>query len=185
VSIKNLELRLYAMTAEEKDSLQYNPELTACIYVNSDNSPNREQYDDRYAENIYCQNFTADNVYLTGSYGFRYVNGYPVISNDYENYRGCGIIQENLFFNYATLTDVHIKGMYHGLHGTGGSCDITVFCERCKIMVYGGGGLANLNIYGHSYYEQDAEGNTISMSDKVGHFTLMELSTIIEHVYDP
>lgn len=184
IEIKDLKLKLYAMSAEEKDGLQYSPELTACIYINSNNSKSSELYNDNYLDNMYCKNLTIDNVYLAGSYGFKYINGKPAISNDYEHYRGCGLIAERLFFNYATLTNVHISGMFHGLHGVGGSNDITIFCENSKIMAYGNGGYANLSIYGHSYYDTDESGNTISMSDEIGHFTNIEQSYIAEYVYD-
>ena len=104
--------------------------------------------------------------------------------NDYENYRGCGLIQNSTFFNYATLTNVRISGMYHGLHGTGGSNDITIFCESSKVMVYGQGGNNNINIYGHSYYSTDDSGNTISMSDVIAHLHTLESSYIASYVYD-
>lgn len=184
IAIKDLKLKLYAMTAEEKDNIQYNPELTACIYINSNNPKTSSDYNSKYLDNMYCKNLTVDNVHLSGSYGFRYVDGYPIISNDYEHYRGCGLIQERLFFNYATLTNVHISGMYHGLHGVGGSNDMTIFCESCKTMVYGNGGYIDLNIYGHSYYAQDKNNNTISMSDFVGEFIQFETSYVKEYVYD-
>lgn len=185
VAIKDIRLKLYAMTAAEKDDpSSYNSELTACVFVNSNNIPGRNNYNSKYLQNTYCKNLTMDNVSLTGSYGFRYVDGYPIISNDYEYYKGCGLYSTQLFFNYATLTNVHIGGMYHGLHGVGGSNDITVFCDNCKTMVYGGGGYANLNIFGHSYYATDKDGQVISMSDEVGHFTSIEQSYIAEYVYD-
>ena len=184
VTIKDLKLKLYAMTAEEKDSGDYNSNLTACLYINSNNGKSSSLYNSKYLDNIYCTNLTVENVYLSGSYGFRYINGKPTVSNDYEHYRGCGLINEKLFFNYATLTNVYISGMYHGLHGCGGSNDITIFCTESKTMVYGNGGYLNLNIYGHSYYDTDNDGNTISMSDEVGHFIDTEQSYIAEYVYD-
>jgi hypothetical protein len=175
------------MTAEEKeDPSNYNSELTACVFVNSNNIPSRNNYNSKYLENTYCKNLTMDNVSLSGSYGFKYVDGYPTISNDYEYYRGCGLIQTQLFFNYATLTNVHIGGMYHGIHGVGGSNNITIFCESCKTMVYGsGGGYANLNIFGHSYYGTAKDGKTtLSMSDEIGYFSAVEDCYIAEYVYD-
>lgn len=184
ITIKDLRLRLYSMTTEEKDSLQYNSELTACIYINSDNGKNSSMYNAKYLDNIYCKNLTVDNVYLLGNYGFKYTDGTPTISNDYEHYRGCGIISERLYFNYATLTNVYISGMYRGLSGCGGSNNITIFCENTKTMAYGGGGYISLNIFGHSYYTTDADGNTISMSDEIGHFTILEQSYVAEYVYD-
>ena len=135
-------------------------------------------------DNIYCKNLLIDGVHLLGSYSFRYINGKPTVSNDYEHYRGCGLIQNYLFFNYATLKNVHISGMYHGLHGIGGSNEITIFCDNTKVMVYGGGGYTNLNIFGHSYYDTDENGTTISMSDEIGYFTELEQSTVAEYVYD-
>lgn len=184
ITLKDIKLKLYVMSADEKDNLQYNNDLTACVYINSNNSKSSENYTDKYLDNIYCKNLLMDGVHLLGSYGFRYINGKPTVSNDYEHYRGCGLIQHYLFFNYATLKNVHISGMYHGLHGVGGSNDITIFCDNTKVMVYGGGGYANLNIFGHSYYDTDENGTTISMSDEIGHFTELEQSTVAEYVYD-
>lgn len=184
ITLKDLKLELYAMTAEEKNNLEYNSDLTACVYINSNNGKTTSSYNNKYLDNTYCKNLTMDNVYLLGSYGFKYTDGAPLISNDYEHYKGCGLIQEKLFFNYATLKNVHIRGMYHGLHGFGGANDITIFCENTKIMAYGNGGSINLNIFGHSYYTTDGNGNTISMSDEVGHFVELEQSYISEYVYD-
>ena len=184
ITLKDIKLRLYAMSAEEKDNLQYNNDLTACVYINSNNGKSSANYTDKYLDNTYCKNLLMDGVYLQGSYGFKYVDGQSTISNDYEHYRGCGLIQYYLFFNYATLKNVHISGMYHGLHGIGGSNDITIFCENTKTMVYGGGGYATINIFGHSYYDTHDDGTTISMSDEIGYFTELEQSMVTESVYD-
>lgn len=185
IAIKDLTISLYRMTAEEKsDIANYNTEITACVYINSNNLPGKTYYCSDYKENLYCQDFTMDNVYLSGSYGFDYSSGTAAMSNDYEHYRGCGLLQRSLYFNYATITNTHINGMYCGLHGVGGSNDITVFCEGTKIMVYANGGYGNINIYGHSYYATDNSGKTISMSDVIAHCSYLEQSYIAEYVYD-
>lgn len=185
IVIKDMQLKLYTMSDEEKENpTNYNPNLTACVFINSNNVKGLDDYYEKYLDNIYCKNLTMDNVQLSGSYGFKYVNSYPTISNDYEHYRGCGLIQKKLFFNYATLTNVHITGMYHGIDGLGGSNDITIFCESTKTMVYGCGGYANLNIFGHSYYGTAEDGTTLSMSDEIGYFTEFEQSYVAEYVYD-
>lgn len=159
---------------------------TSCIYINSNNK--NQSMRPEMPDNIYCQYNTFTNLNLKGTYGFDWEGNYVKISDKYENYFGCGIMCESLFFNYANIDNVKITGMCHGMHGVGGSNKISIYCENSKIMVYddAGGGYCDITIFGHTYYGNGTDENhsIVSMSDVVGYFKTLEQSVIREYVYD-
>lgn len=182
INIKDLAIKLKGSCSEN----------TACIYINSNNVPDKDKNNQLprplMPTNQYCQYNNFSNLNLRGTYAFDWEGNYVKISDDYENYFGHGIMCESLFFNYANIDNVKISNMCHGMHGVGGSNKISIYCEGLKVMVYddAGGGYCDIAIFGHSYYGNgtDANHSEISMSDAVGYFKTLEQSTVREYVYD-
>lgn len=176
ITIKDLTVRLSgACTA-----------LTACMYVNSYNHPNYPKYDSTLPENIYAQGITVENVFMTGAYRFDRVNGYDVVSDAYENYKGVGICSgAKLFFNYAHMDNIHAKHLMAGIYNAGGANYFNITAEFCKYGSYSiGSGNNTYFISGHSYYSTDEHGKYISMSDAIAYAEGETFSTYHLRVYD-
>lgn len=145
--------------------------LTACMCVNSYNHPNvPDSYDSAFPQNMYAHNITVENVQMVGTYGFGRENGYPVVSDAYENYKGVGIYSYKLYFNYAHVDDVYFKGLHAGVHGGGGANYFNIVAESCKYGLYITG--AGNNTYfasGHAFYSNDENGDYITMSDAIAY----------------
>ena len=160
--------------------------LTACMYVNSYNHPNvPDAYDSSFPENMYAQNLTVENVLMIGTYSFERLDGYDIVSDDYENYMGVGIYSNKLFFNYAHVDNVHFKHIMAGVYGGGGSNYFNVTSEFCKYGLYIINGSNNTYfVNGHSYYGLDKNGNYITMSDAIAYVEVDSMSTYHIRTYD-
>ena len=154
--------------------------LTACMFVNSGNHPllSEEEYDSAFPENMYGQNITINNVTMTGTYKFDNVNGYAVISDDYENYKGVGIHAHRLYFNYAHVDNVLFEHLMSGIYGGSGSNYFNITSKFCKYGLYiiqAGDNTYFVN--GHPDYAIDENGNYITMSDAIAYVKSDNCST--------
>jgi hypothetical protein len=160
-------------------------DITACVYVNSYNKVGEANYDSNYPETIYAQNLTMYDVFMSGKYTFGSENGYPIVSDAYENYKGVGIYSHRLFFNYAHIDHVHFKHLHAGVYGGGGSNYFKVTSEFCRYGLYiVGSGDNTFFVDGHSYYATNANGDYISMSDEIAHVESGADSTYHLRSYD-
>lgn len=160
--------------------------LTACVYVNSDNVPGRLTYDSTLPENAYAQYLTIENIRMTGKYNFAYENGYGVMSDAYDNYKGVGICGTNMYFNFSHIENIKFNELYAGIYGGGSSNYFNVTDMSCRYGIYAIGAAA-LNTYfidGHSFYEIDADGKHISMSDEIAHVEVDANSTYHLRCFD-
>lgn len=171
INIEGLTIKLSGNcdgTAEHVLSRDFDSEIIGCIYVNSSNKKTNDDFDDRYPENLYCQNITIKDVTLLGTYGFKWEGNYQLYPDNKNTYKGCGIVGGKMFFNYLFADNIRMKKLYCGYYGTGGSNIVNLFCTDCKIMVYDlGGGYNNFDIKGHSSYGPTSDTETISISDIV------------------
>lgn len=161
--------------------------LTACIYVNSENHPSRpDKYDSNLPINLYAQNITIENVSMVGAYTFDNMGGYSAVSDAYENYKGIGIGSgQKLFFNYAHVDNVHAEHLMAGVYGSFGSNYFNITSEFCKYGLYiVEGGNNTYFVDGHSYYALDENGNHISMSDAIAYVEYDSYSTYHLRTYD-
>jgi hypothetical protein len=159
--------------------------VTACIYINSNNRPTVSNYDSTFPENTYVTQLTVDNVCMSGKYTFGSENGYSVVSDAYDNYKGVGIYSYKMYFNYAHIDNVKFKHLMTCVHGGGGSNYYNITSEFCKYGLYiiGGGN----NVYfvnGHSYYAIDEDGKHITMSDAIAYAEWDNASTYHLKSYD-
>lgn len=159
--------------------------VTACIYVNSNNKPAVADYNSAFPETGYVQRLTIDNVFMSGEYKFGSKNGYPVVSDAYENYMGVGIYNHRLYFNYAHVDNVHFKYFMAGVHGGGGCNYFNITSEFCKYGLYiTNGGDNTYFVDGHPYYTNDENGDYITMSDAIAYVEREEGSTFHLRSYD-
>lgn len=176
VEIKNLIISLAGDCTED----------TACIYVNSDNTEDNPEYTTNYPVNKYCQHILIENVSFNGTYAFGKENGYSVIPENYDTYRGCGIISNRLYFNYAFIENCRFSHLYAGVNGEGGSNQYNIVCSECRIGFIAIAGYNTVNISGHSYYAT-GENGILSMSDSIvvssGQLTTYVLKTYDEQWY--
>ena len=56
--------------------------------------------DERYPENAYVQYCSTSNVTLIGTYDFSWDEEYPYLSDEDLAYRGVGVGDNGLYFNY-------------------------------------------------------------------------------------
>lgn len=160
-------------------------EITAGIYVNSYNRPSVDSYDSAFPETGQVKGLTVDNVFVNGEYRFGSEDGYSVVSDAYENYKGVGIYSHRLYFNYAHIDNVHFKYLMAGVYGGGGSNYFNVTSEFCKYGLYIN--VASNNTYfvnGHSYYSTDKDGNYIAMGDAIAYVEHDTCSTYHLRTYD-
>jgi hypothetical protein len=160
VSIKDLSIKLSGVCTS----------LTGCIYVNSYNVPDNAVYNSALPDNITAQYLTIENIHMRGKYTFSYENGYAVISDAYDNYKGVGIYGDRSYFNFSHIENIKFYDLYAGIYGGGSANYFNVTDMSCRYGVYATG--AALNTYfidGHSFYDYDADGNHISMSDEIAH----------------
>lgn len=142
-------------------------EITACIYVNSYNKPSDANYEAEFPETTYVHRLTVDNVYMSGGYRFGKEDGYDVVSDAYDNYKGVGICGIKDYYNYAHIDNVHFKHLMAGVYGGGGACYHNIVSEFCKYAVYGNGSNNTYFIEAHPYYGTDKEGHMITMSEAI------------------
>lgn len=137
-------------------------ELTGCVYINS-NNPNGEN---GYPSNYYAQSITIENISMSGNYKFEYADGRPILGDVYNNYKGVGIYDSSMYFNYAHIDNVYFGNLMSGVYGGGGSNYFNITAVSCKYGVYASYARNNtFFINGHSYYDNDEDGTHISMSD--------------------
>ena len=161
ITVGNLSIRLVGECTE----------LTGCVYINSDNRSG-DNFNSLYPENIYVQHANIENVYLSGNYKFdKDDEGNRYVGDTYNTYKGCGILGFGMYFNYANINNCNCYYLYSGLYTSAGSCVINIDATFCHYAVLDGGGYNTYNIIGHSYYTNDKDGNTISMSDAVVYVT--------------
>lgn len=159
--------------------------ITACVYANSYNKPEFDDYDSNYPTTNYVQNLTMYNVFMTGEYKFGNENGYAVVSDAYNNYKGVGIYSHRLMFNYAHIENVDFKNLFAGVYGGGGSNYFRVSSVFCKYGLYIVSGSDNTYfVDGHSYYANNAGGDYISMSDAIAYVERDHYSAYHLRTYD-
>jgi hypothetical protein len=157
-------------------------ETTACIFANSNNIG--ENRDARYPENTYVQYCSTRNVTLTGTYRFSWEDGYAYLSERALAYRGVGVLQYRLFFNYYNCDNLVCRHLYAGVYGGGGSSNYCIYATECRFAVYGGGGNNIFDIHGHAYYDHNGRDGTILGTDYVYYSELGHANTITVGVYD-
>lgn len=149
-------------------------DITGGIYANSNNPP----------ENMYCQHINIVNVNFSGKYYFdKDENGYNYVGDTYNNYKGCGIVSHDLYFNYLNCDNCRFENLYAGTYTRSGGGYFKIYCEACRYAVYEFGGYNTYNIMGHSCYTTDKDGNTISISDTAG-YIVGECNIIYVMLYD-
>lgn len=137
-------------------------ELTACVYVNS-NNPNG---DDGYPPNTYATNLIMNNILMSGGYRFESEDGKPILGDVYHNYKGVGIMNLKLYFNYARIEKVYGRYLMATMYGGGGGNYLNITAEFCKYGVYTiWGGNNQYFVNGHSYYSGNKTDGFVSMSD--------------------
>lgn len=159
--------------------------ITACIYVNSMNKPSVDTYNSAFPETNSVKGLTVDNVFMSGEYKFGSENGYPVVSDAYENYMGVGIYNNRGYFNYAHVDNVHFNYLYAGVYGGSGSNYFNVTSEFNKYGLYIiDAGDNTYFVNGHSYYKIDENGNYITMSDAIAYVERDAHSVYYLRTYD-
>lgn len=144
--------------------------ITAGIYVNSMNKPSEDTYDSAFPETDHIKGLTVDNVFMSGEYKFGSENGYPVVSDAYENYMGVGIYNNRGYHTYAHVDNVHFNYLHAGILGGGGSNYFNITSEFCKYGLHiVGAGNNTYFVNGHSYYAINEDGNYITMSDAIAY----------------
>lgn len=175
ITIEDLSLRLSGRCTK----------ITGCVYVNSYNKPSTDGYNSAFPETGHIKGLTMNNVSMSGEYKFGSENGYPVISDAYENYMGVGICCDRTYFTYAHVDNVHFNYLHSGVYGGGGSNYFNVTAEFCKYGLYvPGAGDNTYFVNGHSHYAVDENGKHISMSDAIAYVESDATSTYHLRVYD-
>lgn len=157
-------------------------ELTACIYANANNSSNGNR-DERYPENMYVQYCSTTNVKLTGDYKFSWDNEYIYLSNETLAYRGVGVYNSSLYFNYHDCDGLVCTNLYAGIYHGGGSCNYRIYVTESRFAVYGGGGNNIYDIQGHTYYGTGRDGQ-ICATEYVYYGTCSDSDKIMIAFYD-
>lgn len=143
--------------------------LTSCIYANSNNTVagNRNE---EFPENIYVWNCSVSNVTLIGTYSLSWQDNYQYLSDEALNYRGVGIMNNHLYFNFFDCDGLICKHLYAGVYSGGGSNNFRIFVTESRHAVYddSGGGNNRFEIKGHTYYGYGPEG-IISATDYVAY----------------
>lgn len=159
--------------------------IAACVYVNSMNKPSVDGYNSAFPETSHVKGLTVDNVFMSGEYKFGSSNGYPIVSDAYENYMGVGIYNNRGYFTYAHVDNVHFNYLHAGVYGGGGSNYFNVTSEFCKYGLYiFDAGDNTYFVNGHSYYAINEDGNHITMSDAIAYVLVDTFSTYHLRSYD-
>lgn len=140
-------------------------ELTACVFVNSDNMDAGNR-DTRYPENVYAQFCGISNVVLSGEYRMSWQDGNAYLSEEALAYRGVGMMTRGLYFNYFDCAGLRCQNLYAGIYRGGGSCNYRIYVVDSRYMVYIGGGNNVYEINGHSYYDNGPD-ETVVATDAI------------------
>lgn len=157
-------------------------ENTACIFANSNNTTSGVR-NEKYPENMYVQNCSANNITLKGTYGFSWKEGYPYLSDKALAYRGVGI-SGAMYFNFCDFDGVFCRNLYAGIYNGGGANHYRIYVPDSRFAVYGGGGNNIFDINAHTYYGYGQDGQLILGTEYAFYGREAESNMITMILYD-
>lgn len=153
---------------------------SACLYMNSDNANG----DNGYPSNRNVRYVNMTRVRMVGTYSFSWSDGYAYLGDDYENYKGCGIMAKDLYNNYCHYEDCKCSNLFCAIYGTGGSNYYNITFEKSKYGVIDlEGGMNQIELFGHSYYDWASPTEKVSGSDAIAIIS-GEKQEIRTYIYD-
>lgn len=158
-------------------------EVTACIFANSNNTTSGKR-DERYPENTYVQFCSTSNVTCVGTYGFSWDGSYQYLSEEALLYRGVGIENNHMYFNFYDCDGLTCRKLYSGIYGSSGSCNYRIYAVDCRFAVYGGGGNNIYDIHGHTLYTYGSDGKRIYGTDYIYYGKNCDVNKISIGFYD-
>lgn len=138
--------------------------LTGCIFVNCNNLDDDSDFntrDDTYPANKQVDNCLLQNVTLLGKYKARKQTDGTLSMQDY---RGCGVYADKMYFLYSTFTNIKVQNLYAGVYGGSGANKYSICATECRYAVYGGGRNNMFEVSGHSGYYYD-NGNIVGTTE--------------------
>lgn len=153
-------------------------ELTGCIFVNCNNTDGADGYPVREQVN----NCLLRDVILLGTYEpSKDSNGIYYLSEEMQNYRGCGLYADRMYFLYSDFSNVEVKNLYAGIYGGSGANRYGIYETYCRYAVYGGGRNNMFEISGHSGYYVSNDGTIFGTTEYdcyvTGHFNTFNVKT--------
>lgn len=136
-------------------------QLTGCIFVNCNNIDDGKSYntrDEAYPENVSTTNCFLRDVTLMGTYKAKRdsENDPYYLTEEMQNYLGCGVYADRMYFLYSDFTNIKVRNLYAGIYGGSGANQYRIYAAYCRYAVYGGGRNNMFEVSGHSGYYTSA-----------------------------
>jgi hypothetical protein len=123
-------------------------------------------------------------VTCVGTYGFSWDGSYQYLSEEALLYRGVGIENNDMYFNFYDCDGLTCKNLYAGIYGGGGSCNYRIYAVDCRFAVHGGGGNNIYDIHGHTLYAYGSDGKRIYGTDYIYYGKESDVNKISIGFYD-